>query len=425
MLEIKFIEKNIDLVKEKISNRGFEIDFGEFERFDKIRKGIIKEVENLEHQRNQQSKKVGELKRSGEEKKVKKLLNDLKVLSDKIKELNTERSKVEDEFREFLLLIPNVPHESVPVGIDDSANIEIRKSGQPPEFDFEILDHVEIGKKLGILDLERASKITGSRFSLYIGHGAKLERALINFMLDIHTNEHNYIEILPPFVANTDSFIGTGNLPKFEEDLFKLNDTNYYLVPTAEVPVTNIHRDEILELDELPKNFVAYTPCFRKEAGSYGKDVHGIMRQHQFNKVELVKLTHPNRSYEELESLTNDAERILELLNLPYRVVVLSTGDLGFSSAKTYDLEVWIPSENRYREISSCSNFESFQARRSNIRFRGSSGAKPEFVHTLNGSGLAIGRTVIAIMENFQLPDGSVKVPEVLVPYMGDVEIIS
>ncbi len=338
--------------------------------------------------------------------------------------LNEDRSKVESELRNIILQIPNITNEQVPVGKDDSDNIEIRKWGEPRNFNFKVKDHVEIGKRLDILDLERAAKITGARFALYKGLGAKLERALANFMIDIHTNDHGYTEVLPPLMANSDSFIGTGNLPKFEDDLFKINDTDYYLIPTAEVPVTNIYRDEILSEDRLPVKYVAYTPCFRKEAGSYGKDVYGIMRQHQFNKVELVKFTTPQCSYDEHEALTGNAAKILELLELPYRIVVLCTGDIGFSSAKTYDIEVWIPSENKYREISSCSNFEDFQARRASIRYKPKAGGKPRLIHTINGSGLAVGRTVIAILENFQNEDGTVKLPDVLKSYMGGIDTI-
>ena len=424
MLDQKFLENNLELVKEKVALRGMDLDFGELQSLNNDRKRVIVEVETLEHERNLGSKKVGELKREGSDGEADKLSKEMKDISNKIKELNTKRSEIEEQYRQLMLHIPNIPHQSVPAGKDESDNQEIKKWGKPHDFDFEIKDHVEIGSGLDILDLPRAAKITGSRFALYKGLGAKLERSLINFMLDIHINEHGYLEVLPPFIANTSSFIGTGNLPKFEEDLFKLSDTDYYLIPTAEVPVTNINSNEILDEDELTIKYAAYTPCFRKEAGSYGKDIHGIFRQHQFNKVELVKLTTPGKSYEELEKLTNDAAKILELLKLPYRIVVLCTGDMGFSSAKTYDIEVWIPSENRYREISSCSNFESFQARRANIKFRTGKGGKTDFIHTLNGSGVAIGRTFIAILENYQQEDGSVKVPEVLVPYMNGIEVI-
>jgi len=424
MLDQKYLENNLEVVKEKVLQRGMELDSDGLLRVYKERKQIIVEVETLEHERNQGSKKVGELKRDGSDAEANEMSKVLKNISNKIKELNTKRGEIEHEYRELMLHIPNMPAESVPVGKDENDNYEIKKWGNPIDFDYEVKDHVELGSHLDILDLPRAAKITGSRFALYKGLGAKLERSLINFMLDVHVMEHGYLEIQPPFIANTASFIGTGNLPKFEDDLFKLSGTDYYLIPTAEVPLTNINSEEILDEEELPKKYVAYTPCFRKEAGSYGKDIHGIFRQHQFNKVELVKLTTPDLSYEEHEKLTRDAATILELLNLPYRIVVLCTGDMGFSSAKTYDLEVWIPSERRYREISSCSNFESFQARRANIRYRSNERGKPNFVHTLNGSGVAIGRAFIAILENCQQKDGSIKIPEVLVPYMDGVEVI-
>ena len=424
MIDPKILEENVELVKAKLSERGQGIDFDMIIRIDEERRSIIREVEALEHQKNIGSKEVGELKRQSRNEEAANIQIRLKDISENIKELNTKRTQIENDFQLLLLNIPNIPHESVPIGNDESDNMEIRLWGKPSEFDFVFKDHVTIGKSLDILDLERAAKITGSRFALYKGLGARIERALINFMIEEHTNKHGYTEVLPPFIANRDSFVGTGNLPKFEHELFKIENTDMYLIPTAEVPVTNIHREEILLEQELPKKYVAYTPCFRKEAGSYGKDVYGIMRQHQFNKVELVKFVLPESSYDELETLTNDAARILELLELPYRIVVLCTGDMGFSSAKTYDLEVWVPSENRYREISSCSNFEAFQARRANIRYRSSSGGKPKFVHTLNGSGLAIGRTVIAILENYQKSDGSVQIPKVLVPYMGGVKSI-
>ncbi len=425
MLDSKYVEENLEKVAAKMKERGFPFDPGRFKALDQERRKIIKKVEELEHERNVGSKRVGELKREGRHGEADELQAELKVLSDKVKELGIERTGADDNLRDFLLGIPNIPHESVPVGKDSSDNREVRRWGEPRVFGFEPKDHVELGKILDIIDLDRAAKITGARFALYKGLGARLERALINFMLDIHTRDHGYKEVLPPFMANSESFIGTGNLPKFAADLFKVEGTDYYLIPTAEVPVTNIHRDEILSGGGLPVKYVAYTPCFRSEAGSYGKDVRGIIRQHQFNKVELVKFAAPESSYEELESLTANAYRILELLGLPYRVVVLCTGDMGFSSAKTYDIEVWVPSENTYREISSCSNFHDFQARRASIRYRESGGGKPRLVHTLNGSGLAVGRTVIAILENFQEQDGTVTVPRALVPYMGGVERIT
>lgn len=425
MLDSKHMEENMLEVKKRLESRGAEIDFDEFRALDLGRKEIIKKVEELERERNLGSKKMGELMRGGKKDEAADLQEQMRLISEQIRDLGGLRARAEEEFRNFMLTIPNIPHDSVPIGRSDTDNLEIRKWGEPRDFDFEPKDHVEIGKDLDILDLDRAAKITGARFALYKGLGARLERALINFMLDLHTNEHGYTEVLPPFMANTESFIGTGNLPKFEEDLFKIEGTNFYLIPTAEVPVTNIHRDEILKEDELPIKYVAYTPCFRSEAGSYGKDVKGIIRQHQFNKVELVKFSNPNSSYEEHESLTSDAARVLELLGLPYRVVALCTGDMGFSSAKTYDLEVWVPSEKTYREISSCSNFEDFQARRASIRYRPKDGGKVKLVHTLNGSGLAVGRTVIGILENYQEADGSVKIPQSLVPYMGGATSIT
>jgi len=424
MLDAKLIEENMLEVKKRLESRGAVLDFDQFMALDRGRKEIIKKVEELERERNVGSKKMGELMREGNKEEAGALQEEMKKVSSHIKDLGELRSKAEDEFRDFMLRIPNIPNEMVPLGKSEEDNLEIRKWGAPGVFKFEPKDHIEIGKELDILDLDRAAKITGARFALYKGLGARLERALINFMLDLHTGEHGYQEVLPPFMANTDSFIGTGNLPKFEEDLFKVKDTNYYLIPTAEVPVTNIHRDEILNEDDLTVKYVAYTPCFRSEAGSYGKDVKGIIRQHQFNKVELVKFSTPENSYAEHETLTEDAERVLQLLGLPYRVVLLCTGDMGFSSAKTYDIEVWVPSENTYREISSCSNFEDFQARRASIRYRPKGGGKTRFVHTLNGSGLAVGRTVIGILENFQNADGSVTVPEALVSYMGGVTTI-
>ncbi|OGE20491.1 MAG: serine--tRNA ligase [Candidatus Dadabacteria bacterium RIFCSPHIGHO2_12_FULL_53_21] len=425
MLDSKYVEENLEKVAAGMKDRGAPFDSGRFRSLDQERRQIIKRVEELEHERNVGSKRFGELKREGDQGAADRLQAELRVISDKIKDLAGDRSNADNNLREFLLGVPNMPHESVPVGKDSADNREVRRWGEPRVFGFEPKDHVELGKILDIIDLDRAAKITGARFALYKGLGARLERALINFMLDIHTREHGYKEVLPPFMANSESFIGTGNLPKFAADLFKVEGTDYYLIPTAEVPVTNIHRDEILSGDDLPIKYAAYTPCFRSEAGSYGKDVRGIIRQHQFNKVELVKFAAPESSYDELESLTANAYRILELLELPYRVVVLCTGDMGFSSAKTYDIEVWVPSENTYREISSCSNFQDFQARRASIRYRQAGGGKPRLVHTLNGSGLAVGRTVVAILENFQEPDGTVTIPRALVPYMGGVERIT
>jgi len=347
-------------------------------------------------------------------------------LKDQIAEFDQQREQAEGRMRELLSTLPNIPHESVPVGKDETANAEIRRWGTKPEFDFEPKDHVDLGTALGILDLERATKIAGARFAILNGSGARLERALIDFMLDLHTREHGYRETLPPFIVNASALFGTGQLPKFEEDLFKLEDERgFYLIPTAEVPVTNYYREEILDASQLPMKFVAYTPCFRSEAGSYGKDTRGMIRQHQFEKVELVKYSPPENSYDELESLTRNAETVLQRLGIHYRVVALSTGDLGFSNAKTYDIEVWLPSQNAFREISSCSNYEAFQARRANIRFRRAGGAKPEFLHTLNGSGLAVGRTWIAVLENYQQADGAVAVPDALQSYMGGMKTIA
>ncbi len=425
MLDSRYVEDNLEKVISGMKNRGAAFDAERFGELASKRRSIIKEVEDLEFRRNTGSKRFGELKRKGENEEAEKLQTELRALSDKIKSLDGERTRIEAEFREFLLGVPNLPHDTVPVGKDASGNVEVRKWGEPRAFGFTPRDHVEIGRILDIIDLDRAAKITGARFALYKGTGARLERALINFMLDLHTGEHGYREVLPPFMANSASFVGTGNLPKFEEDLFKVSNTDYYLVPTAEVPVTNIHRDEILDGGELPVKYAAYTPCFRSEAGSYGKDVRGIIRQHQFNKVELVKFADPESSFDELESLTADAARVLELLGLPFRIMLLCTGDMGFSSTKTYDIEVWVPSENTYREISSCSNFADFQARRASIRYRPSGGGKPRLVHTLNGSGLAVGRTLLAILENFQEEDGSVIIPEKLRPYMGGQERIT
>ena len=424
MLDPKFIERNIDLVGEKLALRGFDVDLSEFSVLSSRRKETIRDAETLEHERNSGSRTIGELKRSGDEEELSKLLPRLKELSDEIKRLNESRARTEELLRDFLLRVPNVPHSSVPGGSDESANVEIRKWGEPRDFGFEVRDHVTLGADLDILDLPRATKIAGARFALYKNQGARLERALINFMLDVHAGRHGYTEVLTPFVANSESLTGTGNLPKFEEDLFRLSGTDYYMVPTAEVTVTNIHRDEIIPADVLPIKYVAHTPCFRREAGSYGKDVHGIMRQHQFNKVELVRFSDPADSYEQLEALTLDAARILELLGLPYRVVLLCAGDMGFSAAKTYDLEVWVPSEGRYREISSCSNFEDFQARRANIRYRAGVKSRPAYLHTLNGSGVAVGRALLALLENFQTEEGTIEIPEVLVPYMDGETVI-
>lgn len=423
MLDIKRIKQNLDEIKKLMNMRG-EKDFSldEVVELDNKRISLLQEVEVLKNESNVNSKKIPVYKKEGKD--ITELMSELKALSEKIGELDIKVKLVEEELREKMLTIPNVPHKDVPRGNSDEDNIEIRKWGEPKKFDFEAKAHWDIGTNLGILDFETAGKITGARFTLYKDLGARLERALINFFLDTHTEINGYTEVIPPFIANRQSFIGTGQLPKFEEDMFKLEGVDYFLVPTAEVPVTNIHRDEILDADELTKKYCAYTPCFRAEAGSAGRDTRGLIRQHQFQKVELVKFTKPEDSYAELETLTADAEKILQLLELPYRVVKISSGDLGFTAAFKYDLEVWMPSYNRYVEISSCSNFEDFQARRANIRFRRGKGEKPEFVHTLNGSGVAVGRTVAAILENFQQEDGSVKIPKALQCYMGNKEEI-
>jgi seryl-tRNA synthetase len=421
MLDKNFVRENLDFVRERLAARGGQYPLDELMATDMEWKNIILRSEELRRKRNEESEAIGKLKRAG---------NDTSAQQAKVKEMAVEIKKLEEaaqavEERLNLIIhsIPNLPNESVPIGSDEMANVEVRRWGKAPEFDFTPLDHVDLGTSLGILDMDRASKITGARFSLLYRAGALMERALINFMLDVHTRYPGYQEVLPPFMANSTSLFGTGNLPKFAQDLFKVEGTDYYLIPTAEVPVTNIYREETLDFSQLPKKFVAYTPCFRSEAGSYGKDVRGLIRQHQFNKVELVKFADPSKSYDELESLTRDAEDILQRLGLHYRVIALSTGDMGFSSAKTYDLEVWLPSQNRFREISSCSNFEAFQARRANIKFKSEDG-KRQYLHTLNGSGVAIGRTWLAILENYQQRDGSVIVPEALRPYMGGMEII-
>ncbi len=422
MLDINFIRENVDLVKERLSTRGGNINLDEFLALDAQRRDYLKEIEQLRNLKNTTSEEIGKMKKQGKETQVQQ--DRMKEVSHRIKQLEESLNACEEQIQSILVTIPNLPHSTVPIGSDETQNQEVRRSGTKPEFKFTPKDHVELGARLGILDTDRASKIAGARFALYIGAGARLERALINFMLDVHTKDHGYTEVLPPFIANKESFFGTGNLPKFEADLFKLEKTDFYLIPTAEVPVTNIYQNEILDGDMLPKHFVAYTPCFRSEAGSYGKDTRGLIRQHQFNKVELVKFTTPESSFEELEKLTADAEDILKRLGLHYRVVILCTADMGFASSKTYDLEVWLPSQNRFREISSCSNFLDFQARRAKIRYRPAAGTKLRFVHTLNGSGLAIGRTWLAILENYQREDGSIIVPEILRPYMDGLERI-
>ncbi len=421
MLDKGFIRENLDFVRKRLATRGGDYPLDELITADAELKDVVLRCEDLRRRRNEASEAIGILKRQGSDTSAQQ--TKVKEISNEIKLLEEEARQVEERLKSFLYGIPNLPHVSVPAGGDETTNQEVRRWGVPPKFDFTPLDHVDLGTNLGILDMDRAAKITGARFSLLCGIGALMERALTNFMLDVHTKHHGYQEVLPPFMANSTSLFGTGNLPKFAQDLFRVEGTDYYLIPTAEVPVTNIYRDEVLEMAELPKKFVAYTPCFRSEAGSYGKDVRGLIRQHQFNKVELVKFADPATSYDELESLTRDAEDILRRLELHYRVVVLCTGDTGFASAKTYDLEVWLPSQNRFREISSCSNFEAFQARRANIRVKGV-GGKRQYLHTLNGSGVAIGRTWLAILENYQQADGSVLIPKALRPYMGSMEVI-
>ena len=416
MLDIKEIRENQENIAELLKRRG-DYDLTPILELDEKRRKALASVEEMKAKQNKVSKEIPKLKKEGKD--CTDLLNSMKELSAQIKVLDDEVRIADEEIRISLLNIPNIPNKDVPVGKDDSENIEIRKWGTPREFDFVAKAHWDLGTDLGILDFERAAKITGARFTIFKAQGAMLERALINFMLTIHGIEHGYTEISPPFMVNRDSMTGTGQLPKFEDDAFRLDsDKDFFLIPTAEVPVTNYHRDEILSEDDLPIKYAAYTPCFRKEAGSAGRDTRGLIRNHQFNKVEMVKFAHPDTSYDELEKLTNDAEEILQLLKIPYRVVNLCTGDLGFSSAKTYDIEVWMPSYNRYVEISSCSNFEDYQARRANIKFRDKSTKKTRFVHTLNGSGLAVGRTTAAILENYQRADGSIEIPEALIPYM-------
>jgi seryl-tRNA synthetase len=426
MLDLNYVRNNLDRVRAALEARGFPVAaLEDFAALDAERRRVIAESDALNAQRNFSSREIGALMKDGKKEEAETRRREVGELKERIAELERSRDEAERRMQELLSTIPNVPHESVPVGRDESANEEVRRWGDAPRFDFEPQDHVDIGTRLGILDLERAAKIATARFAILKGAGARLERALINFMLDVHTREHGYEETLPPFIVNRDSLFGTGQLPKFEQDLFKLTDERgLYLIPTAEVPVTNIHRDEILDAVDLPLKFVSYTPCFRSEAGSYGRDTRGVIRQHQFDKVELVKLALPENSYDELEKLTRDAEEILQKLGLHYRTVALSTGDMSAASAKTYDIEVWLPSQNTFREISSCSNFEAYQARRAQIRFRRGGGSKPEYVHTLNGSGLAVGRTWLAILENYQQEDGSVRIPEALRPYMGGMEKI-
>ena len=415
MLDMKFVRDNPEVVIEAVRKRNGELNLDEFLALDKERREITQQVEALKNERNTASKEIGKLKKAGENAEEK--MAEVRAIGDKIAADDARLRDIEARLKEIMLTIPNIPAEDVPVGKSDADNPEVRRWGEPRKFDFQPLSHWDLGEKLDILDFERGHKISGARFTVYKGLGSRLERSVVNFYLDLHTSQHGYTEFFPPFIVNRDSMQGTGQLPKFAEDMFKLQGMDMYLIPTAEVPITNLHRDEILNGDDLPLRYCAYSACFRAEAGSAGKDTRGLIRQHQFNKVELVKFTRPEQSWEELESLTNNAEHALQILGLPYHVVRLCTGDLGFSSATTYDLEVWLPQANCYREISSCSNFLDFQARRANIRFRRD--AKPEFVHTLNGSGLAVGRTVAAILENYQQEDGSVVVPEALRKYMG------
>ncbi len=426
MLDITFVRDNLDLIKQKLVTRGAPLDaLDRFGEIDRNRRSLIRERDDKNALRNSESQAIGVLMKAGEKSEAESRRAAVRELAWRIVAIESDLAQVEEEMSALITTLPNPPDESVPVGVDETANLEIKRWGEPPRFSFETRDHVDIGMALGILDLERATKITGTRFSILTGLGAKLERALINFCLDVQTKMNGYTEVVPPFIVNRSSLFGTGQLPKFEQDLFRLDDErNYYLIPTAEVPLTNMYAQEILDGAALPIKTAAYTPCFRSEAGSYGKDTRGLIRQHQFDKVELVKLTRPEDSYEELEGLTRDAESVLERLGLAYRRVVLSTGDMGFSAAKTYDIEVWLPSQNTYREISSCSNCEAFQARRARIRFRRDAKSKPEFVHTLNGSGLAIGRTWLAILENYQQADGSVEIPEALRPYLDGLDAI-
>ncbi|PQZ45947.1 serine--tRNA ligase [Bacillus sp. MYb209] len=423
MLDIKFLRTNFEEVKAKLQHRGEDLtDFDRFEELDTRRRELLVQTEELKSKRNEVSQQISVLKR--EKKDAEALILEMREVGEKVKDLDNELRTVEEDLERLMLSIPNIPHESAPIGETEDDNVVARTWGEVKEFTYEPKPHWDLATDLGILDFERAGKVTGSRFVFYKGAGARLERALISFMLDLHTDEHGYEEVLPPYMVNRASMTGTGQLPKFEEDAFRIESEDYFLIPTAEVPVTNMHRDEIVSKEQLPIRYAAFSSCFRSEAGSAGRDTRGLIRQHQFNKVELVKFVKPEDSYEELEKLTNDAERVLQLLELPYRVMSMCTGDLGFTAAKKYDIEVWIPSYGTYREISSCSNFEAFQARRANIRFRREPNGKPEHVHTLNGSGLAIGRTVAAILENYQQEDGTIIIPEVLRPYMGGKTVI-
>jgi seryl-tRNA synthetase len=425
MLDLNFVTKNLELVQRRVHDRGTDIDLSPLGALNEERKRLQTELSSMRHDHQAESKNIGALMKDGKKEEADALRLELRRASQLIQEKEERGKLVEAECQKIVESLPNLPHESVPVGPDESANEEVRRWGEPRHFAFEPKPHWDIGTDLEILDFDRAAKISGARFAVLMGAGARLERALIQFMLDLHTKEHGYVEVLPPFLVGADALFGTGQLPKFEADLFKVQERDLYLVPTAEVPLTNLHRDEILEAEELPKRYTAYTPCFRSEAGSYGKDVRGLIRQHQFDKVELVKITSPESSFDELEALTANAEEVLKRLGLPYRVIVLSTGDMGFSAAKTYDIEVWLPSQKTYREISSCSNCTDFQARRAKIRYRPAPGGKPRLCHTLNGSGLAVGRTWLAILENYQNEDGSVDIPEALRPYLDGLERIT
>lgn len=422
MLDIKYLRDRSDEAARRLATRGGALDLSPLAKFDQRRRDLLGEAETLKAERNKVSALIGKTR---DKSQVQGEIARMKDVSARIKQLDDELRQVDEDLEAALLVLPNLPHPSCPIGAGEEENVEVRRWGQPREFDFPVKDHVALGEELGLLDFERASKLSGARFSLGVGAGARLERALINFMLDLHTTEHKYLEVLPPFMVNRATMTGTGQLPKFEEDLFHAEGTDLFLIPTAEVPVTNIHREEILPADRLPLSYTAYTPCFRKEAGSHGRDTRGLIRQHQFSKVELVKFARPEDSDRELDSLLSDAETVLQKLELPYRVMDLCTGDIGFSAARTFDIEVWLPGQECYREISSCSTFTDFQARRASIRFRREEGAKPELVHTLNGSGLAVGRTMVAILENFQQADGSVTIPEVLRPYMGGLAKLS
>ena len=422
MLDIKLLRDHLDEVKARMATRGAAIDWDQFLSLDRERRDAVARTERLKEKKNRLSGEIGKLKKSGADATV--LMREVEEVSEAIRSSEGPLAEIETRFEQFMLTLPNLPHPNVHVGTDERDNREVRRWGEPPKFGFAPKNHWDIGEELRILDFARAAKIAGARFAVYRAGGAKLERALINFMLDLHTGQNGYQEILPPALVNRAALVGTGQLPKFEEDLFHVAPGDYFLIPTAEVPLTNLHREEILEQDELPVNYVAYTPCFRSEAGSYGKDVRGLIRQHQFNKVEMVKLTEPEDSYDELEKMVQNAETVLKKLELPYRVVELCTGDMGFGAAKTYDLEVWLPGQNTYREISSCSNCEEFQARRANIRYRKEKKGRPLFVHTLNGSGLAVGRTLVAVLENYQQEDGSVIIPDSLRAYMGGLDRI-